>query len=61
MAYREPVERQFGPWDEAQQDAFFQRDWSSTEHEILLRDGIPCGFVSVEDLPKYLHAMCVNS
>lgn len=55
LAYRETVERQFGPWDEAQQDTLFQNGWGSTEHEILLCDGVPCGFISVDDFPDYVH------
>jgi GNAT superfamily N-acetyltransferase len=55
LAYRDAVERQFGPWDEAQQDALFQEDWDSTEHDMLLCDGVPCGFVSVEECPGCLH------
>jgi GNAT superfamily N-acetyltransferase len=55
LAFRDPVERQFGPWDEAQQDAFFQKDWDSIEHDILLCDGVPCGIVSVDEFQDYLH------
>lgn len=45
--YREIVERQYGPWDEAQQDQFFAKDWNPNIYEIVLCDGIPCGCISV--------------
>jgi ribosomal protein S18 acetylase RimI-like enzyme len=48
-AYREAVERQFGAWDEARQDRFFAAAWAAAEHEILLCDGVPCGYVCVEE------------
>lgn len=49
------VVRQFGAWDESRQDSLFNSGWSSAEHEILLCDGAPCGYVSVEEYPDYVH------
>jgi ribosomal protein S18 acetylase RimI-like enzyme len=54
-AYHDVVVRQFGAWDESAQDSFFNKDWSSAEHEILLCDGAPRGYVSVEEYPDYIH------
>lgn len=54
-AYHDVVVRQFGAWDESVQDSFFNKDWSSSEHEILLYNGAPCGYVSVEEYPDYMH------
>lgn len=48
-AYREVVERQFGPWVEDEQDRFFAGDWAGGGFEIVLCDGTPCGYVCVED------------
>ena len=48
-AYRDVVERQFGPWDEAAQDGFFARDWRDSTFAIVLADGTPCGYACVED------------
>ena len=48
-AYRDVVERQFGPWDEAAQDRYFARDWGDAVFAIVLADGVPCGYACVED------------
>jgi ribosomal protein S18 acetylase RimI-like enzyme len=48
-AYRDVVERQFGPWDAAAQDSFFASNWGGAAFEILLADGVPCGYVCIED------------
>jgi hypothetical protein len=37
-AYRDVVERQFGPWDEAAQDAYFTADWRPAAAELVLVD-----------------------
>lgn len=49
QAYREVVERQFGRWVEAEQDRFFAGDWDPARFEIVLCDGQPCGYASIED------------
>src|SRR5438093_8403317 len=54
-AYREVVERQFGPWVEAQQDRFFEGDWKTGGFEIVLCDGVPCGYLCVEDRRGDVH------
>ncbi|MEL6981217.1 MAG: GNAT family N-acetyltransferase [Actinomycetota bacterium] len=48
LAYREVVERQFGPWDEQAQDGFFAKAWSGKAHELVLWNGEPCGFAAIE-------------
>jgi ribosomal protein S18 acetylase RimI-like enzyme len=47
-AYRDVVERQFGRFGE-EQDQFFARNWAKHPHEIVLSDGVPCGYVAVYD------------
>jgi hypothetical protein len=47
--------RQFGAWDERRQDRFFEDGWRDAPYEILLGDGEPCGYVSVEPFPDYTH------
>lgn len=47
-AVRDVVERQFGPWDEAQQDRFFDNDWGGGDFEVIEYDGSPCGYVCIE-------------
>jgi GNAT superfamily N-acetyltransferase len=49
LGYREAVERQFGAWDETQQDRFFAGDWDAASFEVLLCDGEPCGYACVEE------------
>ncbi len=53
QGFRDVVIRQFGTWDEILQDGMFEKDWSSHEFDILLCDGVPCGYVSVEQHPDY--------
>ena len=48
-AYREVIERQYGPWDEANQDRYFDSAWSKETHEIILFDGVRCGYSCVEN------------
>ena len=45
--YRPVVERQYGPWDEAQQDRYFESEWNPALFEIVVCDGVPCGRISV--------------
>jgi ribosomal protein S18 acetylase RimI-like enzyme len=51
QAFRDIVIRQFGEWDEAQQDKFFESDWNDPPPEILLCDGIPCGYATIVERP----------
>jgi ribosomal protein S18 acetylase RimI-like enzyme len=54
-AYREVVERQYGPWDEERQDRYFQESWHAAVFAIVLCDNVPCGYLCVEDRPADLH------
>ena len=54
-AVRETVESQFGHWDEDQQDRFFANDWTGGDFEIIELDGVPCGFVCIEDRAGDVH------
>ena len=49
------VERQFGTWDQAEQDRFFESDWSGGEFEILEWDGERCGYVCIEESATDVH------
>ena len=51
LAYREVVERQFGSWDEADQDARFASDWQLERFVMLIVDGQTCGYARTETLP----------
>lgn len=51
MAVRDVVERQFGAWDVAQQDEFFDKDWTRRRFEVIEYDGRRCGYVCVERGP----------
>lgn len=54
-AYRDVVSRQFGAWDEALQDRLFEEQWMPDKFEIILCDGNPCGFLSIEDRPDHIY------
>src|SRR5690349_20442905 len=54
LAYREVAERQFGPWDEAVQDRFFESGWAAALHEIIECDGTPVGYCSVVEMADHL-------
>ena len=54
-AYREVAVRRYGPWDEKAQDEFFAEDWSEAAFEIILCDGVPCGYLCVEDREGDIH------
>lgn len=54
-AYRDVIERQYGPWDEPAQDKLFDDAWSAAAHEIILCDGVSCGYSCVEDQNGYIH------
>ena len=55
QAYRDAVERQFGPWVEEAQDRFFAADWEPAAVEIVACDGTPCGYLRVEDRAGDIH------
>lgn len=48
-AFRDVVERQFGPWDEAQQDAFFDGFLREHPAQIIEVDGQPCAYLAVTE------------
>ncbi len=49
LGYRDVVVAQFGSWDQAKQDDFFDKKWSNANLAILIVDGKPCGYATVED------------
>jgi ribosomal protein S18 acetylase RimI-like enzyme len=55
QAYRDVVERQFGAWNVAAQDAYFRDSWGAAPHEIVECDGVPVGYVCVEDRSDLVH------
>jgi ribosomal protein S18 acetylase RimI-like enzyme len=55
QAYRDVVERQFGAWNVAAQEAYFRDGWRAAAHEIVECDGVPVGYVSVEDRSDLVH------
>lgn len=54
-AYRDVVERQFGAWNVAAQDAFFRDGWNAAAHEIVECDGVPAGYICIEDRADLVH------
>ena|SRR2546421_4200633 len=61
-AYRDVIERQYGPWDESTQDKLFAAAWSGAEQEIVLCDNVRCGYTSIEnrDDTIYLHELVID-
>lgn len=55
QAYKDVVTRQFGTWDEQAQDGFFNGDWIASAYEIVVCDGVPCGYLCVLDHEKHIH------
>jgi ribosomal protein S18 acetylase RimI-like enzyme len=58
-AFREVVERQFGTWDEAQQDALFHSEWIETRFEVIECEGSRCGYVCIEDRDADVHVRII--
>jgi ribosomal protein S18 acetylase RimI-like enzyme len=48
-AYREVVERQFGPWDEGRQRAHFGARWNPQLSKVILLHGNAVGLIAVEE------------
>ena len=61
-AYRDVIERQYGPWDEKIQDKLFDVAWSATQHEIVLCDDARCGYTSIDNRADaiYLHELVID-
>lgn len=53
-AFRDVVERQFGPWNDSMQDLFFDGEWARQSHEIIVVDGETAGYVAMEDGADHL-------
>lgn len=51
QAYRDAVERQFGPWNQAEQDVFFKDAWDKQEAQVITYGGVVCGFVVITNQP----------
>lgn len=47
-AYRDVVERQFGPWNEDSQRTLFETRWNPSISSIVLVDHEPVGLISLE-------------
>ena len=54
-AYRDVVERQFGHWDESEQDVWFGRVWDRHHHELLAVAGATCGYAVVDVAADAVH------
>lgn len=49
--YYDTIIKQFPPFDEAQQDAFFMDAWQKHPHVIIQWQGEDCGYLASELLP----------
>ena len=54
-AYREVVERQFGPWDDERQDRFFEAGWDDASHEAIEYNGVLAGYCAIERRDADVH------
>jgi GNAT superfamily N-acetyltransferase len=52
--YHDVVVKKFGAFDEARQDQYFEQNWTEDQIEIIECDGVPCGWLAVEDHGDYL-------
>lgn len=52
--YKEMVLRQFGQWEQAVQDGFFDRSWKDAPRDIILCGGKPCGFCRIDEHATWL-------
>jgi ribosomal protein S18 acetylase RimI-like enzyme len=53
-AFRETIEKQFGPWNNAQQDQFFDRAWDPRATTMLTVDEVARGYVVVVDRDDHI-------
>src|SRR5262245_37649056 len=53
-AYRDVVTRQFGCWNEVDQDVWFEKGLLEAEYRIVESDGIPVGAIAVQDHPDHI-------
>jgi GNAT superfamily N-acetyltransferase len=56
------VERQYGPWDEAEADRLFDAAWVAAPHEIILCDAVACGYCRIEyrDDIVFVHELVID-
>jgi GNAT superfamily N-acetyltransferase len=61
-AYRDVVERQYGPWDEAEADRLFEAVWVAAAHEIVLCDSVASGYCRIEcrDDVIFVHELVID-
>lgn len=53
-AYRDVIVRQFGKWEDAPQDGYFEESWKPETHGIIQNDGESCGYCSIEERPDHI-------
>jgi GNAT superfamily N-acetyltransferase len=54
-AYRDVVERQFGPWDADEQDRYFEAGWDDASHEAIECDGVLAGYCAIVHRENDVH------
>lgn len=53
-AYRDVVVRQFGSWDEAAQDGWFEKGLAEADFSVVEEQGVAIGAVGLNELPDQL-------
>ena len=52
-AYLDVVVRQFGQWNAEMQNKFFEEDWASGPSDIIMYNGICCGYSRIDVRADY--------
>ena len=55
QCYREVVIRQFGGWDPAVQQQFFDRKWQPDQYRVIVLDGAAVGLLAVHQQSDQLY------
>ncbi len=55
--YHDVVAAQFGAWDDAVQDVFFEKRWAPERYRMVLLDGAVVGAVSAEQRPDCVYVL----
>jgi predicted N-acetyltransferase YhbS len=54
-AYREVIVRQFGYWDDAAQDYWFQKGLADAKFSVVEENGEPVGAIALQETPESLY------
>jgi GNAT superfamily N-acetyltransferase len=52
--YQKVVVNQFGKWDDNIQRGFFEKSWKTSNHEIIMQNGISVGVLCIQRHPDHI-------